>query len=202
MAGFTDAERERVRRDILDAGRDLFARHGLDKTTIADLVEPAGVAPSTFYQFFDSKEACYLEILRREGEAIVGDLVAETLGADGPDDPEVAIRQFLHRLLAVTEENPLVRKLLMEGERDRLVDAMPDDDVAAARDDKFARYAPFLAAWQDEGVVRDGDPEALAGAMLAAGYLVLHRDELGDRYETVRDALIEVVAAGLTDTSD
>lgn len=197
MAGFTDAERERIRRDVLDAGRELFARYGLEKTTIAELVEPAGVAPSTFYQFFDSKEALYLEILWREGEAFVSGVVANSLERE--DDPEVAVRRFLSLLFEEAETNPLFRKLLVEGERDRLVALMSDDEVVAAREEKFARYAPYLAAWQDEGKVRDGDPETLAGAMLSAGYLVAHRDELGDRYEAVRDALIEVVAAGLTD---
>ncbi len=200
MAGFTDAERERIREQLVESGRDRFARYGLDKTTIADLVEPAGIAPSTFYQFFDSKERLYLEILEAEGEEFVERVLANSLESE--DDPETAVRTFLHLLFEETESNPLFRKLLVEGERERLVRAVPDDELVAARDEEFAFYASYVERWQADGEVRDGDPEALAGAMLAPAYLALHRDELGDYYEPVRDALIEVVAAGLTAVND
>jgi hypothetical protein len=45
--------------------------------------------------------------------------------------------------------------------------------------------------------VRDADPDALAGAVRAVVFLTLHREDIGENYETVRDLLVEVVADGV-----
>ncbi|WP_128477558.1 TetR/AcrR family transcriptional regulator [Halorussus pelagicus] len=66
MRGFDADERGRIRDSLRETGRDLFARRGLDGTTIADLTDPAGVANGTFYRFYDSKAELYDEILREE----------------------------------------------------------------------------------------------------------------------------------------
>jgi AcrR family transcriptional regulator len=68
MKGFSDERRTHIRRELLEEGRKLFTRYGLRKTTMADLTGPVDIAPSTFYQFFDSKEELYIKILEREGE--------------------------------------------------------------------------------------------------------------------------------------
>ncbi len=66
MRGFDD-ERERIRDSLRETGRDPFARYGLDKTTIADLTDPADIANGTFYRFYDSKEGLCFEVLCEEG---------------------------------------------------------------------------------------------------------------------------------------
>ena len=47
-----DATKSRV----LNAAKTLFARHGIDKVTIAQIAERAGVAASTVYALYKSKE--------------------------------------------------------------------------------------------------------------------------------------------------
>ncbi|AHF79492.1 TetR/AcrR family transcriptional regulator [Thermococcus paralvinellae] len=45
-----------TRERILKAARELFAEKGYDKTTVDEIVERAGVAKGTFYNYFRSKE--------------------------------------------------------------------------------------------------------------------------------------------------
>ncbi|NJE13628.1 TetR/AcrR family transcriptional regulator [Thermococcus sp. LS2] len=45
-----------TREKILKAARELFAEKGYDKTTVDEIVERAGVAKGTFYNYFKSKE--------------------------------------------------------------------------------------------------------------------------------------------------
>jgi len=66
MKGFDDSERDRIREGLIDAGREQFSTFGIGRTRISDLTDEVGIATSTFYQFFDSKEVLYLEILQRE----------------------------------------------------------------------------------------------------------------------------------------
>ncbi|MFC7156270.1 TetR/AcrR family transcriptional regulator [Halomarina halobia] len=193
--GFSEDERERVAAEIREAGRECFARYGLDKTTIADLTEPAGIANSTFYRFFESKEALYVEILREEGEEIA----ARTLAPfEETADPETAIRRFLRLIVGEIETNPLTRRLLVGGELDRIRASLTEAEREALREEKLAFVVPHLARWFEEGRLRGPDPETVAGAIRAATFVTLHREDLGEeRYPAVRDLLVESVAAGL-----
>ena len=43
---------------------------------------------------------------------------------------------------------------------------------------------------------REQAAEPLVGAVRAVVFLTLHREDIGENYETVRDLLVEVVADG------
>jgi AcrR family transcriptional regulator len=60
---------ERVRREILLAAAEVFARRGYAAATLADLAEAAGYAPPSLYRYFESKEEIFsslIELLKRE----------------------------------------------------------------------------------------------------------------------------------------
>ncbi|MFC3477263.1 TetR/AcrR family transcriptional regulator [Halobacterium litoreum] len=196
MAGFSDGERERIRAALLDAGSELFARYGLDKTTVGELADAAGIATGSFYTFFDSKERLYYEVLMERAEDAFARMTAAVEAADGP---ESGTRAFLREAIAIVEEDPLIRNLVYGNERERLLRAISDEEIEATKERKVALLAPYVERWQDEGVVRSGDPETLALAVQSAGFVVAHRDEFGseEEYEAVRDALVDLVAAGL-----
>ena len=50
------AHRERQRRRILDAARELFDGRGIDRVTMAEVVTAAGIRASTMYEYFSNKE--------------------------------------------------------------------------------------------------------------------------------------------------
>jgi len=197
-SGFTDADRERIREDLVAAGRDLFERYGLSKTTIADLTDPVGIANGTFYQFFDSKEALFLEVLDREGERLLPELVAPF---ERDDDPETVIVAFLTRLMNEIETNPLIRQVLVDDdELQRLRDVHTDAELEAERQASLAYFLPYVEAWYEAGDVDGPDPETVANAIRAVSLLTLHIDDLGgdDAYRETRDLVIRAVANGLT----
>jgi AcrR family transcriptional regulator len=49
---------------VLDAARDLFSRHGIDKVTIAEIAARASLSASTIYAVFKSKEGILRELMR------------------------------------------------------------------------------------------------------------------------------------------
>jgi AcrR family transcriptional regulator len=199
MKRFSDDKRQYVRQGLLDSGREHFARYGLKKTTMVDLTRPVDIAPSTFYQFFDSEEELYLEILEREGEEIAERVIAASL--DAYDDPERAIATFLREIMDVIETNPLVRRIIVEDELDRLRAQFSDGELAAERERDVAYFLPYIEQWHDEGRIVGADPETAAHAIRAVTFLTLHEEDIGeDIYPVVRDVLIEAVAARLTTT--
>jgi len=54
--GAYSSHRDRQRRRILDAAERLFDERGIDRVTIADIVNGAGIRPSTLYEYFSNKD--------------------------------------------------------------------------------------------------------------------------------------------------
>ena len=195
MRGFSDEERDRIREQLKESGRELFAQYGLGKTTIEELTGPVGIGTSTFYQFYDSKGDLYRAILEDEEAAIAERIVSRSF--EGTDDPREAIAEFLRASFEEIETNPLVQRILVEDELDRLEAQYSADEQAAEREQEVSLIRPYVEQWQTEGVVRGDDPDVVAGAIRAVVFLTMHREDIGESYEAVRDLLVEVVADGL-----
>ena len=67
--GTYSSHRERQRRRILDAAEKLFDERGIDRVTVADIVNAAGIRASTLYEYFSNKDDVVW--------AIVADLLAD-----------------------------------------------------------------------------------------------------------------------------
>lgn len=194
---FNEDERLAIRRQLLQAGRNLFSTIGLKKTTLAELVRPAGIAKSSFYAFFDSKEALYLELLAEEAPEVERQ-VLPPLTADMP--AREAIEQFLARLISEYETNPLMRRLLTHQEELMMVARRVPPELFSAKLKGVAQpVLTFVQRAQERGELVRGVPEVLAGVIQAVTLLVLHRETIGEQlYPNVVAAMIKAVAAGLT----
>lgn len=65
---------------LLETGARLFAAHGYEAVSIADIAEAAGVAKGLLYYYFDSKRGLYVEILR---------MISDELAAISRPDPSI-----------------------------------------------------------------------------------------------------------------
>ncbi|HKJ57923.1 MAG TPA: TetR/AcrR family transcriptional regulator [Halobacteriales archaeon] len=199
MRGFSEEERARIRRGLLETGREQFARYGPKKTTIADLTDPVGIANSTFYRFFDSKEALYAEILQSLDEELAETVLSESLEAT--DDPREAIRRFLTAITERIEGDPLLRRVIVDDAYDDLAALQSPEERDAEREEELAYLVPYVERWQEAGLVRDADPRVFANVLRAAVYVTLHREEIGEElYDETIDLYFDALADGLTET--
>jgi AcrR family transcriptional regulator len=81
-----DVKRDETRQRLLDAGVALFAEHGYDATTTAEIAAAAGVTERTFFRHFPSKSDLILANWRRFS---IGVDVA--MAAQGPDMPLIEV---------------------------------------------------------------------------------------------------------------
>jgi hypothetical protein len=88
-------------------------------------------------------------------------------------------------------------RILVEDELDRLESQYTERERATEREEELSLIRPYVKQWQAEGGIREGDPDAIAGAVHAVVLLTLHREDIGENYEAVRNTLIEIVADGL-----
>lgn len=193
---FSEAERERVRGILLDAGRELFSTRGLRKTSLEDLTAPAGIHKTTFYSFFGSKEELYLELLLLEGPG-VEERVTKALGAT--DDPREALRRFLRAVVDELETNPLVRRLVTHPEELEMVASRVRPEDLEAKASALLPIRGFVERGQRERRIVGGNPEAIVGVLRSVTMLTLHRRDIGEEaYPEVLELMISLVADGLT----
>src|ERR1043165_445263 len=103
---FPADEQPRIHSLLLDAGEELFASQGLKKTSLDELVAPAGVAKGSFYAFFDRKEALYAAGMVRRAPLIADRLkpaLAEPAGVEG-------VTALLRELTEVLTTDPFYRR--------------------------------------------------------------------------------------------
>ena len=91
-----DGLRERKRADsrarVLDVALVLFAEHGYEAVTVADICAAAGIAPRTFFRYFPTKE----DVLAQPVQAMSDLMRREVLAAPaGLSDAEVLTRATL-----------------------------------------------------------------------------------------------------------
>jgi len=86
---------------IVSAATNLFARFGLEKTTMEDIASAAKKGKSSLYYYFESKEQVFAEVIRNE----IGGLKAAIVGAiENEDDPRNKLRQFVNTRLDYLNE--------------------------------------------------------------------------------------------------
>jgi AcrR family transcriptional regulator len=140
------SERERV----LEAMIRMAAAKGYEATTVADVVELAGVSREAFDEMFESKEACFLEAY----EAVFDVLVAHVTAAFEAAAEEPWPEQIASGLGALVE--------LMASEAD--IARMAMVEVTAAGDDARERYRAMLTRFTpflEKGRTYSGQGEEL-----------------------------------------
>ena len=198
--GFTTTERDRIAQALLAAGRDLFTTQGLRKTALEELVTPAGIVKSTFYQFFDSKEALYLQLMMDEAGEVKAQVIDRALLST--DDACEALLRFLHATMDVLENNPLWRRLVTHPEEMAAVAARLDPERMAAMGDTNPSTAllEYVRERQARGDVVGADPVVAVGALQAVLLIPLNARYLADpsTYRATFDLVADLVATGLT----
>jgi AcrR family transcriptional regulator len=102
IRGLDAAERREQRRALLlDAALELFAANGYHNTSIEQICQTAYVGTKSFYEVFDSREACYIELLHRVSDRIAATMTAalEDAPADESEAGRVLVTAFAHALV-------------------------------------------------------------------------------------------------------
>jgi AcrR family transcriptional regulator len=142
--------------EILEVARDLFAKRGFDRTTMADIAEVVGVVESALYRHYKSKHNLLFEAIRFSYEPIIDDVEE---AARSIVDPLARVRYAVWRHLRAFAEQPeLCRLVVLEA---RGLPGYLDSEVAKLH----RRYQAFVIQAVTEGV-RSGAFDANVSATL------------------------------------
>ncbi|MDT0300803.1 TetR/AcrR family transcriptional regulator [Streptomonospora wellingtoniae] len=197
-AAFSADEKARIKGLLMESGRRLFTTRGLRKTSLEDLVAPAAIAKSSFYQFFDSKEALYLELMTDRMTEVRRATVDDAL-LSAPGTRE-GLRRFLHATVDVLTTDPLYSRLMTHPEEMAAVSRRHDpESVTGVPGNPVTALFDFVAEKRGEGALVAADPAVIVGVLQAVLLLPMNADRLAspEHYPQVLDLLVDVVAAGL-----
>lgn len=102
-----DQRREQRREQLLTAAFELFARDGYANTSIEEICQTAYVGNKAFYDLFDSKEDCYVALLRQVSERIE-DQVAQAMRESADVDEDELVRRLLSAFAHTLVDDPRV----------------------------------------------------------------------------------------------
>lgn len=155
--------RENRRAEILRGALDVFGHKGYHQASVADIIEAAGIARGTFYLYFDSKSAVFLELL----ELLLAELNASIIGVEtDADSPPIQFQLIatVRRILDAVVKNRMLANIVV---REAVgLDAEVDRRLRAF----YARLLRYIEESLREGrrlgVIRQLDEEVAAMCVL------------------------------------
>ncbi len=199
MSQFSEKERDRLRSEMIAEGRELFARFGFERTRIRDVTDAVGIGTSTFYQFFDSKEALYTEVLLAELDSLEKQL--EDAMADAESD-RAEVTALLRTLLREVRTNSLISRLIIENELNVIQARLSEEERESIATNEYDRTSAYLQGWTENPEFRYDDPEVVESLIRSLIFTtrieeILPEMDFGVEYETIEHNLVETIVDGL-----
>ncbi len=197
-------ERDDLRRKIMDAARDLFARHGYEAVTMRGIAQAIEYSPTAIYAHFKDKETLFRELCRQDYDA----LHASWAPLADVADPVEQIRLVGHAYVRFALEYPNHYRLMFMTPR---APGPVEEDLVKRGNPDLDSYALFrrmvekaLAA----GRLRPGvtDPDLVtqvfwAGVHGIVSLQIIKKDDPWLEWRPVEDRaklMIDTLVAGLT----
>ena len=160
-----EAQRESRRAHILLIAEKVFADKGYHQTRVSDILDAAGIARGTFYLYFESKSAIFLELL----DELLDELRATVVGVDtspgAPAMPEQLVAVVSRIVRAVVEHRALTQIILREA-------VGLDADVDRKLREFYGNLRVFVRESLENGkrmgLVRDVDTDVVASCILGS----------------------------------
>jgi len=92
---------------LFKAARSLFLQQGFKSTNIAKIAAKAGVAVGTFYNFYPSKTAIFIDVYSAENERVKQDILKSV---DLNDDPTTVVRQIVKEIFSQSQNNRVLQE--------------------------------------------------------------------------------------------
>ena len=78
---------------ILEVAQKVFARFGIQKSTMDEIAKKARMGKATLYYYFKSKEDIFSEVIKKESQILKQKLIEEIIKAD---TPQAQIKAYVH----------------------------------------------------------------------------------------------------------
>ena len=164
----TDARAER----ILDAAADLISHYGYDKTTVSDIARAAGVSKGAIYLHWDSKEALFEALLRRQ----LWRYADHWLSIFEADDADWSFVGMMKSMLLALQQHPFMLALFRRDQR--VLGSFLRQDSELLRQKGLANTELYRMLQQAGAVRSDIAPEVVAYLLNVFSYGLVSASEV------------------------
>jgi AcrR family transcriptional regulator len=186
------ARGRRTREKLLSAAEEVFAALGYHDASIVKITESAGVAQGTFYNYFDSKQQIFDELivdLNRRIRRAMSEHAEQ--GSTRAEKERLGFQGYFE----FTSQHPALYRVLRQAE-------IVAPELLRRHYDKISEgYVAGLRESAKSGEILDVDPEVLAWMLMGIGEIVGMRwilwDDRGEVPPDVFDQMMAFVRRGL-----
>ena len=188
---FNEEEKIEIQRKLIDTAKDLFARYGLNKTSVQDITTASGIGKGTFYRFFKNKGELYVVAYTEEWEKVNEELEKKYKYMKG-DISDIIMSCILEN------QKALLGHPLLAAVYDRESISVMSDQYVLNCIQKFAdltkkRRNALVESWLEANNIDCSiDVSVISGMITSVSLLNFHRDELGgELFEEVRNNIVK-----------
>lgn len=173
---------------LFDAARELFLEQGFKATNIAAIAAKAGVAVGTFYNFYPSKSAIFIDIYNAENEQVKQSILNEV---DLAGDPAVVVRQIVQAIFKQSQGNLILQEWFVNPS---LNEQIAKTNKNAVNDSVvYATLMTLIDNWQERQLLKsEMTKERVISLFNALTVIDFHQSEIQtDDYFQVLNDLID-----------
>ena len=192
---WSNQEKEFIRKSLITESKKLFEKFGLQKTTIDEIVTAAQISKGSFYNFYQSKEELYFDVLETV-ESEFREKVFENAFKTGKNKHE-SFKNFLNQMIELLTTMPLYRQL-NSSNYELLLRKLPEDTLQKHIQNDQEDVSKYFQYWMEQGWMRKVDLIALNGLLLSLIQFVIHRDDFeGTDFEAAKELWLEAITTYL-----
>jgi len=178
---FTNLTNEKKNR-IMEACFDEFSRHTFSEASINQIIKEAGISRGSFYQYFESKEDCYLEVL---GQIAIRkmELFKDIHAAHQTLNVFDQVIELIKQIAIWMEKEPRLYQIgvLMDLDQSDFIEKLRQQNPKVEN-----YFATLIAEEQAHHRIRaDIDPNTLSDVMVAMSQHVLQKHFKNHDFETM-----------------
>jgi AcrR family transcriptional regulator len=192
---WSNQEKEIISKSLINNGKKLFEKYGLQKTTIDEIVRATGISKGSFYLFYGSKEELYFDVL----ETVEGEFREKMFknAFKVEENKNKSFKSFLNQMIELLMTMPLYKEI-NSSNYELLLQKLPEETLKKHIESDQEDISKYFRYWMEQGWMRKVDIEALNGLLLSLVYLVIHRDDFeGTNFEATKNLWIDALTSYL-----
>lgn len=191
--GFTEQEKELIRKRLIEQGYKQFSAYGLKKTNVEELAAAAKISKGAFYLFYDSKEALFMDAVELAEQRYRQQILA---AVEQPGtSPRARLYAIFQQSFVVMRSMPIL-KFVTGSDFELLFRKLPAEKLQEhlASDQSF--FVELVEHCRSAGIPIRVQPDEIGRLLYPLVLASLHEDDLNlDDFSGNIDSLLELIAA-------
>jgi AcrR family transcriptional regulator len=191
--GFSEHEKELIRKRLLEQGYRLFSAYGLKKTNVEELARATGISKGAFYNFYESKEALFMDVIE-QAEIRLRQEILSVINLPG-SSPRARLFAIMKKALSLIETIPMLQ-FFTGSDYDLLFRRLPAEKLQQHLSGDRAFFEELVARCQKAGIPIQAQSEQIISLLYPLVMILLQEDALRmDHFSGSIDLLLELVVA-------